>query len=61
MCRFQITHDLDSFAKGLIEIGNSVIVKTAEFGYDGKGQLRLKHFLKNRYLKHGRNLKEDGL
>ena len=38
---FRLAHDLDSFAKGLIEIGNSVIVKTAEFGYDGKGQLRI--------------------
>ncbi len=38
---FRLAHDLDSFAKGLIEIGSSVIVKTAEFGYDGKGQLRI--------------------
>jgi 5-(carboxyamino)imidazole ribonucleotide synthase len=38
---FSLAHDLDSFTEGLSKINSPVIVKTAEFGYDGKGQLRL--------------------
>ena len=38
---FRLAHDLDSFSEGVKEIGTPLIVKTAEFGYDGKGQLRL--------------------
>ena len=38
---FRLAHDLDSFSKGIKQIGTPLIVKTAEFGYDGKGQLRL--------------------
>ena len=36
-----MAHDLDSFSEGIKQIGTPLIVKTAEFGYDGKGQLRL--------------------
>ena len=36
-----MANDFDSFQQGLAEIKTDVIVKTAEFGYDGKGQLRL--------------------
>lgn len=38
---FVLAHDLVSFTKGLSQINSPSIVKTAEFGYDGKGQLRL--------------------
>ena len=38
---FRLAHDLDSFSEGIKQIGTPLIVKTAEFGYDGKGQLRL--------------------
>ena len=38
---FRLAHDLDSFSEGVKEIETPLIVKTAEFGYDGKGQLRL--------------------
>jgi len=38
---FRLANDFESFRQGLAEIKTDVIVKTAEFGYDGKGQLRL--------------------
>jgi 5-(carboxyamino)imidazole ribonucleotide synthase len=38
---FRLAHDLESFTEGLKQIGPPLIVKTAEFGYDGKGQLRI--------------------
>ena len=38
---FRIAEDLQSFKTGLKELNCDVIVKTAEFGYDGKGQLKL--------------------
>jgi len=38
---FRIAEDLLSFKTGLKELNCDVIVKTAEFGYDGKGQLKL--------------------
>lgn len=38
---FRIAEDLLSFKTGLKELSCDVIVKTAEFGYDGKGQLKL--------------------
>tara|TARA_Y200000002_G_scaffold382868_1_gene401773 strand:+ start:2359 stop:3513 length:1155 start_codon:yes stop_codon:yes gene_type:complete len=38
---FRIAEDLLSFKTGLKELTCDVIVKTAEFGYDGKGQLKL--------------------
>ena len=38
---FSLAHDLQSFTDGVRQIGTPLIVKTAEFGYDGKGQLRL--------------------
>lgn len=38
---FRIAEDLNSFINGLSEIKTDAIVKTAEFGYDGKGQLKL--------------------
>jgi 5-(carboxyamino)imidazole ribonucleotide synthase len=38
---FRIAKDLQSFKTGLKELDCDVIVKTAEFGYDGKGQLKL--------------------
>ena len=37
---FRIANDLDSFKAGIAELETDVIVKTAEFGYDGKGQLK---------------------
>ncbi len=39
--KFRIAKDLESFKSGLLEFNTDVIVKTAEFGYDGKGQLKL--------------------
>jgi 5-(carboxyamino)imidazole ribonucleotide synthase len=39
--KFRIAKDLQSFKSGLLELNAEVIVKTAEFGYDGKGQLKL--------------------
>jgi 5-(carboxyamino)imidazole ribonucleotide synthase len=38
---FRIACDLHSFKAGIAELKTDVIVKTAEFGYDGKGQLKL--------------------
>ena len=38
---FSLAHDLQSFTDGVRQIGTPLIVKTAEFGYDGKGQIRL--------------------
>mgnify|MGYP001481269366 CR=1 FL=1 len=38
---FRIAEDLLSFKTGIKELNCDVIVKTAEFGYDGKGQLKL--------------------
>ena len=38
---FRIAEDLQSFKTGLKELNCDVIVKTAEFGYDGKGQRKL--------------------
>jgi 5-(carboxyamino)imidazole ribonucleotide synthase len=39
--KFRIAKDIESFKSGLLELNADVIVKTAEFGYDGKGQLKL--------------------
>lgn len=39
--KFRIAKDLESFKSGLLQLNADVIVKTAEFGYDGKGQLKL--------------------
>lgn len=39
--KFRLAHDLETFKAGLEDFNSAVIVKTAEFGYDGKGQLRL--------------------
>jgi len=39
--KFRIAKDIESFKSGLLELNAEVIVKTAEFGYDGKGQLKL--------------------
>ena len=38
---FKIADDYTSFHKGVAEMNAETIVKTAEFGYDGKGQQRL--------------------
>ena len=38
---FRIAQDLVSFKGGLADLNTEVIVKTAEFGYDGKGQLNI--------------------
>ena len=38
---FRIAENLLSFKTGLKELNCDVIVKTAEFGYDGKGQVKL--------------------
>ena len=38
--KFRIAQDLVSFKGGLADL-SEVIVKTAEFGYDGKGQLNI--------------------
>ena len=46
---FNLAHDLDSFTEGLSKINSPVIVKTAEFGYDGKGQLRLSSTFRKRH------------
>ena len=42
---FKLAENLESFKSGLKELNSEVIVKTAEFGYDGKGQLKLKENL----------------
>lgn len=39
--KFRLAHDLETFQAGLKDFSSAVIVKTAEFGYDGKGQIRL--------------------
>ena len=44
---FKLACDYESFAAGLRQIGAPAIVKTAEFGYDGKGQLRIPEELSN--------------
>ena len=38
---FRIAQDLVSFKGGLADLNTEVIVKTAEFGYDGKGQFNV--------------------
>ena len=39
--KYRIANDLKSFKFGIHELNSNVVVKTAEFGYDGKGQLKL--------------------
>ncbi|MDG1138530.1 MAG: 5-(carboxyamino)imidazole ribonucleotide synthase [Opitutales bacterium] len=39
--KFRVAHDLITFKHAIHELHCDVIVKTAEFGYDGKGQVRL--------------------
>lgn len=43
--KFQIAKDFSSFKEGLSKFDSSVVVKTAEFGYDGKGQVKIEHNL----------------
>jgi len=38
---FRLADDIVSFKKGISELKTDVIVKTAEFGYDGKGQKKI--------------------
>ncbi len=42
---FRIAEDFDSFMKSLTELDHNVVVKTAEFGYDGKGQIKINQTL----------------
>ena len=49
---FRIAEDLLSFKTGLKELNCDVIVKTAEFGYDGKGQLKLMFGLSDEEIDH---------
>lgn len=53
--KFKIAHDLESFEKGFKSLKSAVIVKTAEFGYDGKGQLRLPKNLSQEEIKNAWN------
>ena len=39
--KFKIAHDIDSFKDGIKALEYHAIVKTAEFGYDGKGQIKI--------------------
>ena len=57
---FSLAHDLDSFTEGLTKINSPVIVKTAEFGYDGKGQLRLPNQLSPKEIQKAWNQFEGG-
>lgn len=56
---FRIANDLHSFKAGIAELETDVIVKTAEFGYDGKGQLKLSGDSKDSILEEAW-LKFDG-
>ena len=38
---FRLANDIVSFRRGISELKTDVIVKTAEFGYDGKGQKKV--------------------
>ncbi|MDP4648198.1 MAG: 5-(carboxyamino)imidazole ribonucleotide synthase [Akkermansiaceae bacterium] len=38
---FRVVEDVDSLAKAMAEIGGAGVLKTASFGYDGKGQLKI--------------------
>jgi 5-(carboxyamino)imidazole ribonucleotide synthase len=38
---FRIVRDVDALHKGVAELGCPCILKTADFGYDGKGQVRI--------------------
>jgi 5-(carboxyamino)imidazole ribonucleotide synthase len=58
--KFKIAHDLDSFKAGLDTLNSSVIVKTAEFGYDGKGQIKLAQNLSDEEIKDAWNSFEGG-
>ena len=39
--KFKIAHDIDTFKDGIKALEYHAIVKTAEFGYDGKGQIKI--------------------
>ena len=38
---FRVVHGSDELLQAVRELGNSCVVKTADFGYDGKGQVRI--------------------
>ena len=42
MAPFRLVRSLDDLTKALAELGTPSILKTAGFGYDGKGQVRIK-------------------
>jgi len=39
--KFKMAHDIDTFKDGIKALEYHAIVKTAEFGYDGKGQIKI--------------------
>ena len=39
--RFRVVDSADSLREALAEIGTPAVLKTADFGYDGKGQLKI--------------------
>ena len=57
---FRIAEDLNSFTNGLSEIKTDAIVKTAEFGYDGKGQLKLSSSSNKKEIEDAWNKFEGG-
>lgn len=38
---FRVVEDVEGLAKAMAEIGGASVLKTASFGYDGKGQLKI--------------------
>lgn len=58
--KFRIAEDFKSFKKSLSDLDCDVIVKTAEFGYDGKGQVRLKKSLTEEEIKEAWKKFEGG-
>ena len=58
--KFRVAHNLNSFTQALLDLNCDVIVKTAEFGYDGKGQVRLKKSLTEEKIKAAWNKFEGG-
>ncbi len=58
--QFRISDDFASFKDGIDALSGEVIVKTAEFGYDGKGQIRLPSNLEPSALKEAWNSFDGG-
>ena len=58
--KFRVACDLNSFKQALLDLNCDVIVKTAEFGYDGKGQVRLKKSLTEEEINDAWNQFEGG-